>query len=274
MAGRTKALGGIVVGLGDQLIGAGLARGAFERGKRIAFGDGKRIMWDQHSREMFASNPNIAEPGNERAADLEWVPFYKGNRLYNRQAPGRWVWNMDFRATPGEMFFSHQEQAEGRRYGAGFVLIEPYVAPWKASSVNKDWGRANYQAVAERLLQAGHTVLQLRYPQGGPALMGTKMVTSRSFRDALSIMQNAALYIGPEGGLHHGAAAVGVPGVVLFGGFIPPAVTGYTSHTNLTGNSTEACGSLRPCPHCRAAMAAISVDQVTEAALNRLRMAA
>jgi ADP-heptose:LPS heptosyltransferase len=262
------------LGLGDQLLATGMARGALDRGKRIAFGDGHRIMWDQHSGEIFDRNPNIARPGSEKAADLEWVPFFKGSRLYNKPAAGRWIWNYEFRAAPGEMFFSHQEQTEGRRYGAGFVLIEPYVAPWKSSSANKDWGLAKYQAVTNRLLGLGHAVVQLRYPKGGPALNGTRMVMSRSFRDALSIMQNAALYIGPEGGLHHGAAAVSIPAVVLFGGFIPPSVTGYPTHTNLTGGATEACGNLRPCAHCRDALAAISVDQVVEAAQNRLRMAA
>lgn len=215
----------------------------------------------------------MAQPGSERAADLEWVPFYKGSRIYNKAAAGRWIWNYEFRATPGEMFFSHQEQAEGRRYGSGFVLIEPVVPMWKSSSGNKDWGLANYQSVTNRLVERGYTVMQLRYPKGGPAMNGTKMVMSRSFRDALSIMQNAALYIGPEGGLHHGAAAVSIPAVVLFGGFIPPAVTGYPTHTNLTGGA-KACGNLRPCAHCRDALAAISVDQVVEAAENRMRYTA
>jgi hypothetical protein len=82
-------------------------------------------------------------------------------------------------------------------------------------------------------------------------------------------MSRAALYIGGEGGLHHGAAAVGVGGVVLFGGFIPPEVTGYATHANLTGGA-EACGSLDPCRHCAAAMQAIGVDEVLEHAMARL----
>jgi hypothetical protein len=69
--------------------------------------------------------------------------------------------------------------------------------------------------------------------------------------------------------MHHGAAAMGVPGVVLFGGFIPPQVTGYLMHANLTGGA-EACGSLNPCPHCAAAMQAISVDEVLHHAMTWL----
>jgi hypothetical protein len=57
--------------------------------------------------------------------------------------------------------------------------------------------------------------------------------------------------------------------VVLFGGFIPPQVTGYPGHVNLTGGAV-ACGSLQRCSHCQAAMNAISVDEVHAAALGLL----
>lgn len=67
--------------------------------------------------------------------------------------------------------------------------------------------------------------------------------------------------MGCEGGMHHGSAAVGIPAVVLFGGFIHPRTTGYESHANIfTGG--RACGSIKPCAHCRQAMLAISVERV------------
>jgi hypothetical protein len=59
--------------------------------------------------------------------------------------------------------------------------------------------------------------------------------------------------------------------VVLFGGFIPPQVTGYPTHTNLTAGSA-ACGKLQSCSHCRAAMDAISVEKVMKSALARLEL--
>ena len=59
------------------------------------------------------------------------------------------------------------------------------------------------------------------------------------------------------------AATVGSKGVVIFGGFISPEITGYDFHTNLfTGG--EACGSRYSCKHCKAAMEAIEVDEVVE----------
>jgi hypothetical protein len=258
------------VGWGDEIMATGLARGAKERGKRIAFGDGKKIIWGPWSEPMFRYNPNIALPGRERDPDIEWIEHYKGKRLYNSVSPDRtrWIWNMDFRPIPGELFFSEDEMQLYLNIEPGFVLIEPNV-PWhKSVAPNKDWGLSRYQAVANQLMADGHRLLQ--FGHGRHRLSKVKTVYATEFRHALAILSRAALYIGPEGGLHHGSAAVGIPAVVLFGGFIPPQVTGYPTHTNLTGGA-EACGSLKTCKHCRKAMAKIGPDEVYDAAIGYLR---
>lgn len=259
------------MGLGDQLMATGMARGAKARGKRIAFGGAGKIIWDHNSAAIFQGNPNIAPPGSEGAKDLEYIPYYKGHRIYNHHdvAGRRWLWNSSFRPTPGEFFFTPFEERDATRFGSGFILIEANVESWKSVAPNKDWGRANYQAIADRLLDEGYRVAQFTYEKSTQALDRVERFQTRSFRDAVAVLGKASLYIGPEGGLHHGAAAMGRDAVVLFGGFIPPHVTGYDGHANLTGGA-KACGSLRPCKHCRDAMAAISVDEVHEAAKARL----
>ena len=40
-------------------------------------------------------------------------------------------------------------------------------------------------------------------------------------------MKYCNLYLGPEGGFAHAAAALSKPGVVIYGGWIPPQVIGY-----------------------------------------------
>lgn len=257
------------MGLGDQLMATGMARGARDRGKKIAFGDGKRIIWDHNSEQVFRGNPNIAPPGSEKSKDLEWIAYYKGHRIYNQQVGARWKWNMDFRPIPGEMFLEQREKEQGERYGEGFVLVEPNIEWWKSVAKNKDWGRGKYQQTVDSLKSDGFRVAQFVYEKSGEPLVGVEPLKTKSFRDALAIMSHAAVYIGPEGGLHHGAAAMGIPAVVLFGGFIPPSVTGYEGHTNLTGGA-DACGSLVPCRHCREAMARIAVDHVVSAARKYL----
>jgi ADP-heptose:LPS heptosyltransferase len=84
------------------------------------------------------------------------------------------------------------------------------------------------------------------------------------FRQAIATMARGALYVGAEGGMMHAAAAVGLKGVVLFGGWSPPIVCGYPWHVNIVG-SDEACGSVKKCDHCLIAMQGISVDQVENA---------
>lgn len=257
------------MGFGDQLIATGLARGAKARGVKIAFGEGNRLLWDRNSEVLFRGNPNIAFPGQERLKNVEWIPYYKGHRIYNEQGKNRWLWNMDWRCIPGEIFFTKEEQKSGERAGKDFIVIEPNIEQWKSAAVNKDWGRENYEAVAEKLSGDGFELIQFRYQKGGPIIRNVKTVHTWSFRDAVSILRNAVLYLGPEGGLHHAAAAVGIPAVVLFGGFIPPSVTGYNTHTNLIG-SDWFCGSFIDCAHCREAMRSISIDRVYRAVREQI----
>lgn len=256
------------MGLGDNLMASGLARGAAQRGKKIAFGDGRKIIWDKNSAPIFHNNPNVARPGTERGSNIEWSDFYAGHRIYNRRVGDRWEWNYKFRAVPGEMFFSRQEIAFAEQHNAGFILIEPNVPQFKSVAPNKAWPLTRYEELARRLQAAGYKVRQFHYASGA-RLDGVKGIAAPTFRHALSVLSRAALYVGPEGGLHHGAAAVGVAGVVLFGGFIPPQVTGYDTHINLTGGA-EACGSLQRCPHCESAMAAITVEEVESACQSLL----
>lgn len=258
------------MGLGDNVLATGFARGAAARGKRIAFGDGKKLIWDQHSATIFKDNKNICPPGQERASNVEWVEFYRGNRIYNKSGGDRWIWNYDFRPIPGELFFSREEERFAAQIGRRCVIIEPNVPMWKSVAPNKQWPVERYDEVAARLTKAGHQAVQLNH-RGPNRLKNASLLHSPTFRCAVAMMQRSLLYIGPEGGLHHGAAAVGLPGVVLFGGFVPPQVTGYDTHTNLTGNSTEACGMFHKCDHCIAAMRSIEVEEVVEAALGHLR---
>jgi ADP-heptose:LPS heptosyltransferase len=254
------------------LIATGLAKGAAARGKKIAFGSvfKKQLVWDYNSELIFRDNPNIAFPGQERDKNVEWVQYFKGHRQYNRDSGhGNWIWNMEWRCIPGEIYLSSIERDRAKKAGNGFIVLEPNVESWKKSSPNKDWGNRNYAAVATRLIEDGYKIVQFEYPRSGPIVRGATAIRTGSFRDALAIMQRSALYLGPEGGLHHGAAAVGVPAVVLFGGFIPPAVTGYDTHTNLVG-SDRFCGQLSRCQHCIDAMASISVDLVYQAVRERL----
>jgi hypothetical protein len=262
------------MGYGDELMASGFARGAKHRGKRIAFGDRTRIIWGPWCKEVFKNNPNIAPPGSERAKDIEWVEFYKGKRTYHLGVtPTHWIYNMEFRASPGEIYFDELEQLaidHVQLPSDGFVMIEPNTPPEKPQCVNKQWPYERFQAIADLLRSRGIAVAQLVYPKARYHIEGAHHVTTRDFRSACGVLSRAALFIGGEGGMHHAAAALSIPAVVLFGGYTPVELTGYELHANLAGNSVEACGSLQRCQHCLDALDSISVEEVFYYTMEKL----
>ena len=252
------------LGIGDDLMATGFARGAAARGVKMAFGDGKRLLWGPFSEQAFRHNPNIATSLNGHA--IEWCFYHKGNRQYNKLGNGRWLWNFEFKAKAGEFFFDARERAHIIKTRDA-VLIEPNV-PWtKSVAPNKDWGLDKYQQLADLLAQQGFVVHQTSY--GKKRLRRVQIVNVPDFRCMAAALSGFDLVICPEGGMHHAAAAVGTSAIVLFGGFIPPQVTGYDNHVNLTGGA-EACGSLRECSHCREAMHKITVEEVCHHAVRHI----
>ncbi len=255
------------MGWGDELVASGLARGARERGERIAFGFDGQIRWSPQAREIFRGNPNVAPPGSEGDTDLRWIAHCSGARLntsgIDRRA-GRWRW-LPFRPVPGELFFSDEEIEYGKSFGDGFVVLEPRT---KTVWANKQWPRHRYVDVANKLRGKGLRVVQFS-GESKPVDGCGKVIPTPTFRKALAVLSNAALYVGPEGGLHHGAAAVGTKAVVIFGGWPDPKSSGYDHHRNLAAPNAG-CGTIRLCNHCRIAMHKITSDQVYNAALEEL----
>lgn len=254
------------MGYGDNIMATGLAKGAAARGKRIAFGEAKtkKLLWDHHSELIFRNNPNIAEPGTEFGSDVQWIEYYRGKRDYNIQVGKRWRWNYSWQPIPGEFYFDEQELfiARQRFTTQKAIIIEPNILHWKISARNKDWGWHKWNQLGKHLIREGFPVCQFKY-EGAKQLDWVPQIETRDIRQAAAMLQRAALLVTPEGGMHHAAAAVGTKAIVIFGGFIPPQVTGYDSHINLVGSDIF-CGSLEPCQHCRRALDAITVNQVLE----------
>jgi len=244
------------MGIGDDIIATSFAVGVSER--LVAFGDGKKIIWGPYSEMVFRHNPKIARPGQEQLKNLKWVPYYKGHRIYNKSVNDHWEWNLEFKVKRGELFFSADEIYD---QDEKLILIEPNL-PNKTNSLNKEWPLDRWRLLTNELGHRGWKVRQFGY--GGKNRVVTEVITS-TFRQAAGRLLSARLAILPEGGLHHAAAAVGTPAVVLFGGFAPPVVLGYDTHVNLVGTGLIACGSFRRCSHCIAAMNSITVDDVLEA---------
>ncbi len=65
--------------------------------------------------------------------------------------------------------------------------------------------------------------------------------------------------------LHHAAAALGIPSVVIWTGFSSPRHLGYDTHRNIHDGS-EPCGTYSGvCKHCLLKAKQITVEQVLDA---------
>lgn len=255
------------MGIGDEIMAAGEARRLQRRDPRpVAVVDRQgRPRWHP----IWRGNPRIARP--ERAAaglDVQRLVNAVGARPHIAAATAeRYVFRHDWRPSRAEIFLSAAERAFGRR-GAGGVVVEPNLKP--RASPNKRWPWARWQAlVAARpdldWIQLG--------PAGTPTLAAVRPVETADFRAACAVLARARAAVLPEGALHHAAAALGVPAVVVHGAFVAPSVTGYRGQTGIYRPHTmhgRSCGLRLHCPACAAAMAGITVDEVLQCLEERL----
>jgi len=248
------------VGYGDEIMLSGIVKKAYQKHKKpVALGRfGQNYMEQVLWGEVFENNPKIdRNPG----AGAIWVHEIKGNRPYidyykTQEANGeRVVYKKSYRPEPGELFFTEEELAKYGQY-KDFIYIEPNV---KGSfGGNKDWGFKSWQEVVKRL--------PYEFIQGrGRKLDGVQQVDTSSFRYACSLLSRSSFFVGTDGGLHHAAAALGIPAVVIWGGLVGPEVLGYDQHVNLRGAGVESCGNHKQCGHCKKALELVTVEMVVEA---------
>jgi ADP-heptose:LPS heptosyltransferase len=249
------------VGIGDAIMASGEARALHHKTKApvLIVGRDGRPIWS----EVFDGVPYLVK-------NLRGLPNFArivngpGVRPYiAAKTETRWTWRK-YQPKPAEMFFTPAELAFAEPY-RGMVMVEPHV---KAQGHNnKAWGpifwgqldSAIYLGRIAKLVQCG--------PPGTRKLLHAQFVETDTFRKACAVLSVCRAFVGTEGGLHHAAAAVGTPAVVIFGGFISPAVTGYPSHRNLFAGEGLGCGMRTNCDHCRAAMTTITPAAV----LNELK---
>ena len=257
------------MGMGDEIMATGIAKRLHaETGAKVAFGNPKGSLKRTIYPIIYANNPKIIKNGQELrdTKHVVWSDYCKGHRTYianieTSKKERRYRWNYDFKAEPGEFFYSNFEKKKiaEKRIKEKYIVVEPHSKMGGAKD-NKQWPLDRFQKVVD-ILSEEVTVFQPHY--GKPKLKNTTPVVTNGLRMLSLFMKESVGFLCNEGGVHHAASTVGAKGVVLFGGFIPPEITGYDFHTNLfTGG--EACGSRYSCKHCKAAMEAIEVDEVVE----------
>lgn len=246
------------MGLGDEVMVSGHVREMYAREPRPVRIDYGKPLWTFRQREVFANNPKIAAPDDGDA------PVYRarvrGLRPYHTEkTKERWTYNPEYRAPVGEFFFTDEERRAAPDL-SGRIVINSKVKP--GASPNKQWGADRWAEFARIAKLAGYRLVELG-PPGSASVV--EAVETATFREACAALATADAYVGHESGLHHAAAALGVRGVVIFGGFTPVELTGYAIHMNLGVTFEGACGLRIPCEHCAREMAKIEPELVLEA---------
>lgn len=245
------------MGWGDSLMACGEAKELHEKtGKKVMIGNGKIL---EHPTEIFANNPFIS---NEITDDAVWLNNCVGNRPYIKETKGGRIYFNNYRPKPAQFFFTEDEIKWAKKnVPADFIVIEPNVKETYKHTVNKAW---HYWS---DLIKHDYNFVQLGI-HNNPI---TKQVKTKTFREALLVLSQAKMFVGTDGGLHHAAAALGIPAVVIWTGFTSPKHLGYDSHINIHDGG-EPCGTYSGlCPHCVKISKSISVEKVLSGIENVLQ---
>jgi hypothetical protein len=271
------------MGFGDDLMGTGLVNALrqdypdtkFVFGNPDDFHDAAENKIKGHYTEIFMNNPHILVPG-EPVKNICCVPDYPGHRAYidydkceyelieeGKKAIFKFAWNPDWKAPKGELWFTDDEKSAASeiamRLPYPYFVIEPNVMgkPW----INKkSWPFDRWQDFVDALPEI--TFVQFN---GDKVLDGVHQVMTPSFRQATGILACAGGFVGTDGGLHHAAAALDVPSIVLWGHYSSPQTFGYDDQTNLRHDDGIGCGiTYKECRECNESMLKISVDEVVD----------
>ena len=247
------------MGYGDALLVSGHARLAQQKDPRkILVLHQRKPAWS----DVWEHNPRIVRWGTPGDFQLLYGRSLETNmRPYHlAKTARRWHYNLDFRPEVGELYFSEEELQFASRFEP-YVIIEPNIKP--GASPNKDWGWDRWHRFSELARNEGIKLFQLGM-FAARRLANTTFIETKSFRLGCAVLSRAKAFVGSEGGLHHAAAALNIPGVVIFGGFTPVELTGYQMHRNLGVSLGNACGMRLPCSHCHREMAKIPPERVIE----------
>lgn len=161
-----------------------------------------------------------------------------------------------------------------RREWAG--LPRPVVIVVRRASnftPNKEWPDPYWDELAARLAARGTVVDVGAPPADPPAVPAGSYLDLRgrtSLPELIAALAAADLHVAPITGTVHIAAAVGVPAVVIYGGYEPPVCTAYPGHIGLYSPVECApCWMKEPCPYGKKCLHQITPGRV-EAAVEEL----
>jgi ADP-heptose:LPS heptosyltransferase len=160
--------------------------------------------------------------------------------------------------------------AEWREMRKPRIIVNRFASSW---TPNKDWPDEYWEDLLDRLT-ARFSVIEIgASEQDHDARPDDHYLDLRGktgLEELVAAIGAADLHVGPVSGPVHIAAAVGTPGVVIYGGYEHPVCSGYPWNINLYSPVHCApCWLRSPCPYDKDCLSRIKPDAVEEA-VNRL----
>ncbi|MBD1147382.1 hypothetical protein IDH28_00940 [Pelagibacterales bacterium SAG-MED31] len=275
------------MGLGDDLMIVSFAEQEKKKhpNKQIVIGnlDLKKI----YDSLIYENNPNITPINKiDVKKPIHFINYHKKNRPYidyKNSNNNKYHWNMAFTPTPGKLYFTKDEKIKAKKIlklannhwnknnhfkYKGVIFFESTSTKidhnyYYNKMKNKDWGESNWQELILRLKHE-YLIIQSKHKKSKKYKGVFYSSIDFDFRTACAIINECDLFLGPEGGFGHVAAALNKKAVIYFGGWIHPKVTGYHFHQNIYFNHPNSpCGALGYiCNHCEDARKSITVDGV------------
>ena len=251
------------MGWGDYIITAGLVRKLKTHNPDLQILIKEPFNETKYYKDILYKNPYIT---NKDSFD-EKKPHIKIDRVLTGkkdESNARIVWSKERVAEVGNLYTKEEEimfaennikvildhwRSKNKKKPKGIIFISDTAkknllindkmttySHW----VNREWGRDKWEGFAK--ICSEDYILIKTSAKKEDNIDGLYSVVC-NFRAAYSIMEKCDFFIGNEGGFAHLWA-------IFFGHWIPPYVTGYPFHINLTINDNNHCGSLNECSDC------------------------
>ena len=283
------------MGLGDDLMITAFAEQEKKKHKNKQIVIGSLEEKKFYDSLIYLNNPNITPIDRiDKNKPIHFIDYHSRNRPYidyQNSNNNNWKWNMNFSPTPGKLYLSEDEKSKAIK-----VLSEA-KEHWKKNNnsaykaviffeststkiddsfyynkmKNKDWGESNWKELILKL-RSDYLIIQSKHEKSMKYEGAYYSSIDFDFRTACAIIKECDLFIGPEGGFGHVAAALGKKAILYFGGWIHPKVTGYDFHENIYFDHPKSpCGSVGYiCEHCEEARRSINADYVYKKVISIL----
>jgi len=247
---------------------------------KVAFGNPETLSQDDGGKtklywsEMFENNPHIFQP-DENPEELIISANYPTSRPFinyartkysqtdqQKKVPYKVAYDPDYVPTRGELFFSESEITTAQELIQGLDTPIIFLNPF-ADIANKHWLEDRWEDLIKK---TSYHFVQLTYDSQQPSLNDVAQIKANTFRQACAVLSVSAehgVLLSIDSHLHHAAAAVNLPSVVLWSHYSHPDNLGYDDHINIRWDATgKPCGLRDACIQCKKSMEMIKVDDV------------